>query len=157
MTERFIRIISIDPTKRGFAYASLEKRNDLIDFGLVQPIIRTDATVLSRVEAILARARAHILVLEDGRGTKRGERVQRLIKKIDVAAKRRGLRVVRVSRSRVKYAFAPAKNKEEVAELLAKEFPALHSRFPRRRRPGDGEDPRMRIFDAVAFALAAVV
>lgn len=156
MTNKFTRVICINPATRGFAYAVLESADDLVDWGLVHALVPSDANVLSRVDAILTRSRADLLVLEDGRGTRRRERAQRLISKIGTLAKERELRVFRVSRSRVKEVLSPAKTKQEIAEAIANSYPALSPRLPRRRKPWEGEDSRMKIFDAVAFALAAI-
>lgn len=156
MKQHTLRVVAIDPTTRGFAYAVLEGPENLIDWGLVHVLVRTDANVLSRVEQILDRCVPDLLVVEDGRGTKRRERAQRLIKSIENLAKRRTLPVVHVSRSRVRQVLSPASTKQEVAEAIARTFPELAPRLPRFRKPWMSEDERMNIFDAVSLALAAL-
>lgn len=147
-------VIAIDPTTRGFAYAVLTDSEDLVDWGLVHVLVRTDANVLSRAERIFDLFPPDVLVLEDGRGTRRRERARRLIAGIEALAEERNLRVVRISRSRVKGAFAPARTKQEIAEAIARRFPELAYRLPRPRKPWMSEDERMSIFDALSLALA---
>jgi len=45
-------------------------------------------------------------------------------------------------------------NKYEVASVLAKQFPALASRLPHKRKIWQSEDYRMGIFDAAAVGVA---
>ena len=45
-------------------------------------------------------------------------------------------------------------NKYEVASVLAKQFPALASRLPPKRKIWQSEDYRMGIFDAAAVGVA---
>lgn len=111
--------------------------------------------MLSRVEHILDRSLPDLLAIEDGRGTRRRARARRLIGGIEEIAKRRGLPLIRVSRSRVKGVLFPASTKQEIAEGLARLFPELAPRLPRPRKPWMSEDERMSIFDALSFALAA--
>jgi hypothetical protein len=53
------------------------------------------------------------------------------------------------------YAERGAKNKDEIARMIAKRFPELRSSLPPRRKPWMPEDERMATFDAAALALAA--
>jgi hypothetical protein len=156
MTNNSLRVIAIDPTSRGFAYAVLEGLEHLVDWGLSHVLLKTDANILSRIERIIARSHPDLLVLEDGRGTRRGERAQRIIKGVEELAKRRGLPVMRVSRSQVREALKPASTKQHIALGVASIFPELGPRMPRPRKPWTAEDERMNIFDAVSFALTAL-
>ncbi|HEY3569934.1 MAG TPA: hypothetical protein VGP73_18515 [Thermoanaerobaculia bacterium] len=156
MHKHIVRVLGVDPTTRGFAYGLLEGPERLIDWGLVHVLIRTDRNILLRVEKIFDRTLPEVLVLEDGRGTRRGARAERLIDGIEEIANRRKLLVVRVSRSRVREKFAPAATKQEIAEGIARIFPELRSRLPRPRKPWMSEDERMSIFDALSFAIAAL-
>jgi hypothetical protein len=151
-----LRVVAFDPTTRGFAYAVLEGSDNLIDWGLVHVLIRSDANILSRVEHILDRSLPDLLVVEDGRGTRRRARAQRIISGIEQIAKRRMLSIVRVSRSHVREVLKPARTKHDIALALASIFPELGPRLPRPRKPWMSEDERMNIFDAVSLALTAL-
>jgi hypothetical protein len=67
-----------------------------------------------------------------------------------------GVRVHRVSRTKVRQVFAPlgATKKHRIASVIAVRFPELAARLPPERKPWMSEDSRMTIFDAAAFALA---
>lgn len=157
MQQHTLRVVAIDPTTRGFAYAVLEGEESLIDWGLVHVFLRTDANLLFRVEQILNRCHPDLLVVEDGRGTRRRQRARHIIKRIEELAKRRGLPVARVSRSCVREALKPAFTKDDIALAVASIFPELGPRLPRPRdRSWKTEDERMNIFDAVSLALAAL-
>jgi len=151
----FSRVVGIDPTTRGFSYAVLEGRDNLIDWGLCHLLVRTDSAVLSRVGQVLQRYNPDVLVVEDGRGTKRRARACRLIHGIEAIAKRQNIPLVRVSRSAIRRTLAPAQTKQEIAEAVARYFPELASRLPRPRKPWMTEDERMNIFDAVSLVLGA--
>jgi hypothetical protein len=95
-------------------------------------------------------------VVEDGRGTRRRARARHLIARIEKMAERRNIRVVRVSRSRVREVLTPARTKQEIAEGIARIFPELAPRLPRFRKAWMSEDERMSIFDAASFALTVL-
>jgi len=151
-----VGVVAIDPTTRGFAYAVLEGKKNLVDWGLIHVLLRSDKNILSRVEEILDRTLPDLLVIEDGRCTRRRERARRLIKGIECIAKHRKLQVVRISRAQVQDAFCPAVTKQQIAEALARAFPELVPRLPRIRKAWMCEDERMNIFDAVSLALTAL-
>jgi hypothetical protein len=162
MTHHICRVLGLDPTTRGFAYALLEAPHDLIDWGMCDIPVRTDIRVLERVGNILDQLAPDILILEDGRGSRRRKRARRVIRKAAVLAQRRGLIVVHVSRAKVRKYFAPAGGdrlvtKQDIAEQIATIFPELVPRLPRRRTAcWIAEDRRMSIFDALSFALTAI-
>jgi hypothetical protein len=61
-----------------------------------------------------------------------------------------------ISWDTVRQVFSEGVNtKYEVSSAIANRFPELSGHLPRRRRAWENEDPRMNIFDATAFALAA--
>jgi len=156
MTHDTLRVVAIDPTSRGFAYAVLEGPETLIDWGLVHVLVLTDENILTRAEQIFERCVPDLVVVEDTRGTRRRTRACRLIKEIENLAKRRRFPTVRVSRSHVQQVLRPASTKQEIAEAIARTFPELAPRLPRFRKAWMSEDERMNIFDAVSLALGAL-
>ena len=157
MKQHTLRVVAIDPTTRGFAYAFLEGEKSLSDWGLVHVLLRTEANTLSRVEQILDRCHPDLIAVEDGRGSRRRQRARHLIKRIEELAKLRDLPVRRVSRSCVRETLKPAFTKDDIALAVASIFPELGPRLPRPRdRAWKTEDERMSIFDAVSFAIAAL-
>jgi hypothetical protein len=151
------RILAIDPTSRGFAFAVLEAPAFLVDWG--ERIVPTrTGDLIRKVDELLSRCEPTLLVIEDLAvpGSRRRKRARTEIRSIELLALKRGLATERISRLAVRDAFAPEKSKFEVALRLAASFPALAERLPRKRKAWMTEDARMNIFDALGFAAAAM-
>jgi len=160
MTELFTnypRVLAIDPTTKGFAYALLEGPSLLIDWGLTQVEGRKHSNCLLRLEKLIERYAPDVLVLEDyrGAGSRRCTRIKRLIRSAAILARRDQLQTKQFSRGRVRRFFSPTAvpTKQAIATAVAERFPELAPRLPRIRKPWMSEDERMSIFDAVALAV----
>jgi hypothetical protein len=151
------RVLAIDPTSRGFAFAVLEAPAFLVDWGESIVSARSES-LLSKVDDLLSRYEPTLLVIEDLAvpGARRRKRASMEIRSIELLALKRGLAAERVSRLAVIDAFAPGKSKFEVALRLAEIFPTLAEGLPRKRKAWTTEDARMNIFDALGFATAAM-
>lgn len=151
------RILAIDPTSRGFAFAVLEAPAFLVDWG-ERIVPARSGGLLRKVDELLSRYDPTLLVIEDLAvpGVRRRKRAQKEIRSIELLALKRGLAMERVSRLAVTNALAPAKSKFEVALRLAESFPVLAERLPRKRKAWMTEDARMNIFDALGLAAAAM-
>ncbi len=149
------RVLAIDPTSRGFAFAVLEAPAFLVDWGERIVPARTGG-LLRKVDELLSRYEPTLLVIENlaAPGARRRKRARKEIRSIELLALKRGLAAERVSRLAVTDAFAPEKSKFEVALRLAEIFPALAERLPKKRKAWTTEDARMNIFDALGFAAA---
>ena len=91
------------------------------------------------------------------KGTHRAPRIKKLHMQVVALAKKHKLRVVEISGPQLRNALlgSPKGTKQEMAELLAKQFPdELASRLPPKRKFYKSEDSRMDTFDAVGLALA---
>lgn len=155
------RILTIDPTVKGYAYAILEGPDALIEWGTAQVAPKhKNLACLHSIEQKIIRYQPDVLVLEDCRGkhSRRRERVERLLRDASLLGERHGLRRLRVSRSRVEAVFGNGGriNKQKIAEAIAERFPVLKTKLPRVRKIYMSEDERMSIFDALSFALALV-
>jgi hypothetical protein len=150
-------ILAIDPTSRGFAFAVLETPAFLVDWG-ERIVPARSGDLLRKVNEFLLRYEPTLLVIEDLAvpGSRRRKRASKEVRSIELLALKRGLSVERIPRLAVRDAFAPEKNKFEVALRLAEIFPALAERLPRKRMAWMTEDARMNVFDALGFAAAAV-
>lgn len=152
-----IRVLAIDPTTRGFAFAVMEGPHDLLDWGVksVRPALQDRCLAL--VAAQIKFFAPTVIVLEDTRkrGSRRCPRVRRLIQAIRTSATKAGVRTRLVCHRQVKAAFAPsgASTKHQRAVAIAGHLPELADRLPPYRRASMSEDYRTNIFDAVALAL----
>lgn len=151
------RVLSIDPTSRGFGYAVLEGPARLVDWGVTEGTRADNRDAARRVDALLARYDPDNLVLEDtdARQSRRRTRVRRLLVDLMEVAQERRIQVKNVSREAVRsmFASAEARNKEQIADAITAHFPELARWRPPIRKPWMSEDGRMAIFDAVAFGL----
>lgn len=151
------RILSIDPTSRGFGFAMLEGPDQLIDWGLRQARRNKNAGCLKLVKELIERYRPDVLAVEDctRKVCRRCARVRKLIERIGKVGARRRVPVRKFSRLQVRRAFSQsaALTKDEIARSVAKHFPELARSLPPTRKPWLSEDERLAIFDAVAFAL----
>lgn len=153
------RVLAVDPTTRGFAYAVFEDCRCLIDWGAIQ--VRGDKRTgcLARLDQLLGRLHAATLVIEDPSDprSRRATRVRQVLFAMEREAKRRGLTVRRITRAEVRRAFrAWGSTKYEIALRIAEFLPELAPRLPRKRKPWESETERMSIFDAASFALTAL-
>ena len=155
-----LRILGIAPSTWGFGFAVLEGEEELIDWG-VKAIRRREhknEDCLRQLADLTDRYRPDVIVVENWqvRGSRRSPRIQELIQEILALASQRGIRSRRFSRTQIRKAFASSSvsTKYEMAVEIAKRFPELAPRLPRRRKPWMSEDERMGIFDAMALAFS---
>jgi Holliday junction resolvasome RuvABC endonuclease subunit len=151
------RVLAIDPTTRGFAFAVMEGPHDLVDWGVKSVRPAKQAQCLAGVAGQIAFFAPTVIVLEDTakRGSRRCRRVRRLIEAIRALAERAGVPTRLVSRRQVKNTFVVtgANTKHQIAVAIAEQLPELADRLPPYRESWMSEDYRMNIFDAVAFAV----
>lgn len=149
------RILTIDPTSRGFGYAVLEGAGRLIAWG-VRAGGQTDV-VLRKLHELIGLYRPEVLVVEDCATPKarRRARVRNLLDTIVHNADAVGLRTHRISVAEVRHLFAAnnAATKHAIALAVAEHFPELAPRLPPKRKIYMSEAERMAIFDATAFGL----
>lgn len=149
------RILAIDPTHRGFAYALFEG-DDLIDWGLSHVARdKKNEETLERVARLIQTFEPHVFVVEDeeGPGSRRAARVERLLRSLRQLAQGLGIRTYAFSRDAVRGAFADcgAWNKEEIASEVAERYPELQPTLPPHRKIWQSEDHRINVFDAAAL------
>jgi hypothetical protein len=152
------RVLAIDPTTKGFAYAVFEGPDLLLDWGSTQVRLeRKNALCLKRVEELLRRYAPDVVVLEayDGKGSHRRRRVRSLIRSIRGLATRKGFRSRAFSRPEIRRTFGALgrATKHPIASEIARRFPELAPRLPQARKFYESEDERMSIFDAASLAL----
>lgn len=149
------RIIAVDPTPYGFAYAVLEGPERLVDWGTAWVNVKEmNAGNLNRLRRLLEFYEPDVLVLEDpeGDGSRRCERIRRLLRGCRKLATEHRVRVRSFSRAHVRSAIG-VYTKEAIAWRVAARFTELAHRLPPHRKIWMSEDPRMNLFDAVSFAL----
>jgi len=154
---KFIRVLGIAPSSRGFGFALMEGKNVLVDWGVKAVKGDKNERSLSGVADLIAHYEPNVIALEDTRSreSRRGSRVRTLVEEIVGLGKGENIEVKLFSRKELTLGTFPRgeMTKQALAESLAVRFPQeLGFRLPRKRRAWMSEDYRMDIFDAVALA-----
>jgi Holliday junction resolvasome RuvABC endonuclease subunit len=153
------RILSVTLSARGLGYAAMEGQDVFIAHGH-KVVEEGDKNVKSFawVEKLIARYQPGVLVLQDvaAKDSRRAPRIKLLHRQVVRLAAKHKLTVKIISGEQVRNLLLgnPKGTKQEVAEMLAGQFPdELASRLPPKRKPWKSEDSRMDIFDAVALVV----
>jgi Holliday junction resolvasome RuvABC endonuclease subunit len=154
------RVLAIDPTARGFGFIILEGPRLVVDWGVKSAratSIKREQQLLGRVGDLVCQYRPQVIILEktDTIGNRRSGRVRLFIAGIENMAVWQEIIVRKTLISQVRRVFLAfgARNKHEIACVVAMHLPEIALRLPRRRKPWMSEDYRMAIFDAAALAL----
>jgi len=149
-----MRTLAIDPTTSGFGFVVLEGSTRLVDWGLGCLATPDDALYQQRIERLLDRMQPQLLVLEDMRDSRRGDRAVAWAQLAAKSATKRGIKVEKVKRAEVSRHFASSgKARWEIGVAISRRFPELAPSLPKKRRIWESEDRRMAIFAAASFAL----
>lgn len=148
------RVLALDVHPRSFGFVVFEGPNRMLDWGIKSFRPGVNAVKIpaaKKLFALLDEFTPSAIVIrkpEMRRNTK-------MLSTIERQAGSRKIPVRFISRSDVNRAFVGFEsNKYEVASALAKQFPALASRLPPKRKCWQSEDYRMGIFDAAALGVA---
>jgi len=148
----------VHPIPRGFGYAVVEEDPvRLVDWGVASCRKRKNPHCLFVLGRMLDRFDPTVLVIENPHEarTLRREVLGRFVDDVtDLLAPTR-IAFRAYSRREIREAFAApgAVTKQEIAELLGRQFPELAARIPPVREIWHTEDARMSIFDALSLAL----
>jgi hypothetical protein len=152
-----VRVLGIAHYGGGFGFAVLEGPATPVEWG-VKRLGKEQEHLLRALRDLCDRFAPDVVAVErpQGQSFRRGAGVRKRIEATIRSARGRGIAVIRVSRSQLQQHFAPygSVTKYEIAEVIAREIPALAHKLPPRRKAWMTEDHRMRIFDATSLALA---
>lgn len=150
------RILSLYPRTSGFAYAVLEGKHRLADFGQVSLGTGAEMEFCDRVEELLDRFKPNLVVLEDQAAGRRAERARSRVEAALRVVELRDVRTVLLSPGEVRMALGLSvrASKHEVAAEIATRFRKELTRSIPTKRIWQ-IDPRIYVFEAVALALAA--
>lgn len=151
------RIVAVDPTSHGFGFVVLEDPSTLIDWGHVHVEPDAHEKCMELIARIFTQYVPYAVVTEDwdNKESRRCVRVRKLLEEVARFVEDSDARAVRFSWPDVKKTFIPdgTITKQEMAQIIALEFPELSYRLPPPRKLWMSEDDRMSIFDAAALAL----
>lgn len=153
-------VFSVSPSARGFAFVLFESPLAPYDWGVKD--LRgsgKNRRTIRFVESMIERYHPLVLVLEDWTDDlcRRSARIIDLYERLVLVARKHLVRVIRVSKERLRQCFARVipTTKYEIALAIAKQIPALSFQVPPTRRIWMSEDPRQALYDAAALAIAA--
>jgi len=159
------RILAIDPGCRYLGVAVLEG-NALVYWGVKElghePLPRRLLIIGKQVVlTLIEKFEPKMLVVEKPNLTSSKMAASNLkifCKRLRYVSKRSGMTFYAYTSKQAKELFVGGGKitKREMTLALASWYPELRSRVPRRRRPGDPEDRRQKMFDAVAFGLTCL-
>ena len=135
----------------------MDSPRKLVDFGAVRINPISNKKVLERIKRSVDYFRPSIVILLDpeGKHSRAGNRVRKLIAQIMAYAKEEKLPVVQYSRDQIKDVFEQfgAVTKYDISQVLLKEFKELESKTPKKRELWTSEDRNMVVFDALSLAM----
>lgn len=153
------RILAMDVRRNRFGYVLFEGPEHLLDWGAssVSPALKGRSALKAarrRIGPLLRRCHPMLAVVKRTRRTKTGRSSTPgpILKTVLHEAAVFHVPVRFVSLQKILDAFREfhCRNKDDIAEILAKFFPELAARLPPRRGKWGTERPRMAIFDALA-------
>ena len=159
--EEFSNLLAIAPVSKGFGFVFMRDRHTLLDWGTrsVKKDDKNKKTII-KVEKLIKRFEPDIIVLPDAleRGSRRQERICKLVKRLVLLFKRRGIAVQLVSKEQLRACFIASDRgtKHEMARIVASRFPEqLGDLLPPERQQWMPENHFTQLFDAVTIALAS--
>lgn len=149
-------IFALHANSRGFGYVVFGGPFAPYDWGTVGAKGDKNSVCLRKLEKMLDRFSPETLVLEEARSVaNRSDRIARLYKAIVALCHGRSIDVAIYRLGDIKACFASvgAQSRQEIAEAVARQLPALDHRVPKPRKPWQSESRRMPMFCAAALAL----
>lgn len=149
-------IFALHANARGFGYVVFDGPFAPHDWGTVIAKGDKNSVCLRKLEKMLDRFTPETLILEEARSVaNRSDRIARLYKAVAALCHGRSIDVAVYRLGSIKSCFASigAQTRQEIAEAVARQLPALDHRVPKPRKPWQSESRRMPMFCAAALAL----
>lgn len=154
------RVLAIAPSARGFGYCAMEGQA-MLACGYKGAKGDKNLHSMAKIERLMKQFLPGVLVLPDvnAKGCRRVPRIKALHREIARLAGAQKCRVALISGKKLRNSLlGNAKGtKHEMAETLARQFPAIAAKLPQKRRAWDSEDGRMDLFDAVGLAVGCEI
>ena len=153
------RVLAVYPTSRGFGFVMFEDPKTLSDWGLPKVPPADEPEILSRISTLIERHCPDLLVIESTADPecRRKDRVRGLLQAVEDLAGQRRIPVEALSKDAVgrAFAYAHAVTKQQIATVIASQYPELAPRLPPPRKIWKSEDVRMSLFSSAALALTS--
>jgi hypothetical protein len=150
-------VYAIYPNANGFGYVYMENARKLIDFGSVRINPISNLKIMNRIKMSFDYMRPSLVIVKDadGKSSRTGRRVRKLIDLIETYTCELKLPVVKYSRDQIRDVFSQfgATTKYDISQTILAEFKELEMKLPKKRKLWTSEDYNMAIFDAMSLAL----
>lgn len=150
-------VYAIYPNANGFGFVYMENARKLIDFGSVRISPISNTRIMERIKKSFDYMRPHLVIVKDadGKYSRTGWRIRKLIDSIETFANAMRLPIVKYSRDQVRDVFGAfgAVTKYDISQVILTEFKELEKKLPKKRKLWTSEDHNMAIFDAMSLAL----
>jgi hypothetical protein len=151
-----VRILAIAPSGRGFGYCVMEDEA-ILECGYKGARRNKNQRSVFKIEKLMNQFSPSCLVLPDVNvsGCRRAPRIKELHRLILGLGEQHKCKITLLSGTKLRRKLLNDEKgtKHEMAEMLAKRFPAeLARKLPPKRRAWENEDARMDLFDAVGLA-----
>src|ERR1043166_101446 len=136
-SEKAQGVLAIDVTSRGFGFSLFETPTTLIDWGGRTVLPDKEVNTVKEVQKLLQHHRPKAIILEDHRGSRRCDRMKKIIDEIRKLAENEHVKCRAFTMIQVKKVFLSfrAATKDEIARAIAQQVPTLAPRLPRVRKP----------------------
>lgn len=148
--------MGISFSSKGFGYAILEGSDRLIEWGFASETGIKNKPALKKFKVLVEKCEPDILALQN-LDFNRSQKVKALHNEVMTLAAVHSIStaVLRKQQINILLDSEVKATKHQLACWLAEKFPnELADRLPPKRKPWQGEDGRIKIFEAVALALA---
>ena len=137
-TAKDFRILAIAPSAKGFGFVVMEGQKTIVECGRRKADGDKNAQSVAKTKKLLNFYRPGVLVLQDveAKGSRRAPRIKTLNRQIKGLAQKHKIEVKLISGKQLRSLLLgnPRGTKQEMAEMLANQFPdELASRLPPKR------------------------
>lgn len=157
--ENLHTFLALDLASGGFGFVVVTRNAELVEWATRGVRGNVESRLFEKLWVLVDFYRPDSVILEDpdDPDARRGPRIVQSLREITTRCRSRRIPVRLVRRSDVRKAFSalPSLTKHAIATYLVGRYPVLAPRLPRKRRPWQSEELRIRIFGALAFALAS--
>lgn len=157
MIHKPLRVLAIDPARRGAGFAVLEWPLALVDWGSRNVRTEKQAKTMDFVAKLIDHYQPNVIIVEacNVKTSRRSKWVKTTIGQIVRYASRRKIAVRSFSRLEIQAAFQAfgETTKYGIAKSIISHLPELAPSMPRFRKPWMSDDHRMPIFTAASLGL----
>ena len=152
------RVIAIYPNRLGYGYVVMESPVELLHWNMVKSEPANNDEIMSQINQILKTYGPAKVVLEnpDSKISRKTPRITALLNRIDTCAKAQSMATQHYSREEIRKVFTRfggAKTKYEIAEVVAKNIPALEPMLYNKPKYPYYEKYAVALFDSASLAI----